>query len=179
MESSEAQFCPNALSRDMTKAFMCFESCVGGPRAEPPHEGGSIERSNSPQREPTDSKPLRISTGNWGCGVFGGNRFLKFLQQLCAVSQANAGRTETRLRLDFSTFGDAVFEADLRGLLSALEGSNMTVGQLCKMAAEFGERQSRWPARASIRARSDDRQFLEWVHDRLRGREKRSNCALM
>ena len=27
-----------------------------------------------------------IVTGNWGCGVFGGNPVFKFLQQVCAAS---------------------------------------------------------------------------------------------
>ena len=41
-----------------------------------------------------------ISTGNWGCGVFGGNHELKFIQQWIAASFAGVER------LDYYTFGD-------------------------------------------------------------------------
>ena len=41
-----------------------------------------------------------IATGNWGCGVFGGNHELKFIQQWIAASFAGVER------LDYYTFGD-------------------------------------------------------------------------
>ena len=41
-----------------------------------------------------------IATGNWGCGVFGGNHELKFIQQWIAASFAGIER------LDYYTFGD-------------------------------------------------------------------------
>ena len=41
-----------------------------------------------------------ISTGNWGCGAFGGNHELKFIQQWIAASFAGIDR------LDYYTFGD-------------------------------------------------------------------------
>ena len=41
-----------------------------------------------------------IATGNWGCGVFGGNHELKFIQQWIAASLAKLER------LDYYTFGD-------------------------------------------------------------------------
>ena len=40
-----------------------------------------------------------ISTGNWGCGVFGGNHILKFYQQWLAATLAGIQR------LDYYTFG--------------------------------------------------------------------------
>ena len=44
--------------------------------------------------------PKTIATGNWGCGVFGGNHELKFIQQWIAASLAKLDR------LDYYTFGD-------------------------------------------------------------------------
>ena len=41
-----------------------------------------------------------ISTGNWGCGAFGGNHELKFFEQWIAASYAGVKR------LDYYTFGD-------------------------------------------------------------------------
>ena len=40
-----------------------------------------------------------IATGNWGCGVFGGNHELKFLEQWIAASLTGVKR------LDYYTFG--------------------------------------------------------------------------
>jgi poly(ADP-ribose) glycohydrolase len=53
-------FSPEAVLRDLDKAWLGFTSCRG--------------RS--------------VSTGHWGCGAFGGNRAQKFLQQSCAAAAA-------------------------------------------------------------------------------------------
>ena len=45
-----------------------------------------------------------IGTGNWGCGAFGGNHELKFLQQWIAASYAGVKR------LDYFTFSNAKME---------------------------------------------------------------------
>jgi poly(ADP-ribose) glycohydrolase len=57
-----------------------------------------------------------VATGHWGCGAFGNDHVLKFLQQWLAASEAGA------VRLDYHTFGDArgvdamaVLAAGLRG----------------------------------------------------------------
>jgi poly(ADP-ribose) glycohydrolase len=44
---------------------------------------------------------MPIATGNWGCGVFGGDIFLKALLQSLAATVAD------RPRLDYYTVGDA------------------------------------------------------------------------
>ena len=41
----------------------------------------------------------KISTGNWGCGMFKGDFVMKFIQQLMAASEAKKS-------LDYSTYGD-------------------------------------------------------------------------
>ena len=41
-----------------------------------------------------------VATGNWGCGAFGNDHVLKFLQQWLAASEAGVAR------LDYHTFGD-------------------------------------------------------------------------
>ena len=38
------------------------------------------------QRTPSQLKNCPIATGNWGCGVFGGDSVLKFLLQWVAAS---------------------------------------------------------------------------------------------
>ena len=51
-----SQFTASLLSRDIVKPWLCFGAC---------REGAGT-----------------ISSVNWGCGIFGGNRFLKFIQQV-------------------------------------------------------------------------------------------------
>jgi len=47
--------------------------------------------------------PIKASTGNWGCGAFGGDHSLKFLQQICAAAM-------TGIRLDYSAFKNVELE---------------------------------------------------------------------
>jgi hypothetical protein len=42
-----------------------------------------------------------LATGNWGCGAFGNDHALKFLQQWLAASEARIGR------MFYHSFGDA------------------------------------------------------------------------
>jgi len=64
-----------------------------------------------------------IATGNWGCGAFGGNLHLKFLQQLISSSQANRG-------MIYCTFDDAQLKDELKEFSETLVNHNITVGQL-------------------------------------------------
>lgn len=56
------------------------------------------------------SSPI-ISTGNWGCGAFGGNPTLKFLQQILAAQWAQ----KTKVR--YSTFGNQKQKAEFQSLI--------------------------------------------------------------
>lgn len=71
----EVQFCPTMIFRELVK----FSTAVQDPES---HLGLKI-----------------IATGNWGCGVFGGNVWLKFLIQMVACIFCG-------MRLNFSCFGD-------------------------------------------------------------------------
>ncbi|KAI8839257.1 hypothetical protein BC829DRAFT_404047 [Chytridium lagenaria] len=73
-------------TRDMSKAFIAFKAMRGIP----------------------------IVTGHWGCGIFGGNKVHKFLQQLCAASEAACER------LDYSVFHDEELAALLERLLTRI-----------------------------------------------------------
>jgi len=53
---------------------------------------------------------MPIATGNWGCGVFGGDIFLKALLQSLAATVAD------RPRLDYYTVGDAGLTDQIRGM---------------------------------------------------------------
>jgi poly(ADP-ribose) glycohydrolase len=62
----EYQYLPSWIERDLGKAAIAF---AGSPLC-------SLASANSGA----------VATGNWGCGAFGGDLELKFLQQLCAAS---------------------------------------------------------------------------------------------
>ena len=62
-----------------------------------------------------------VATGNWGCGAFGNDHVLKFLQQWLAASDAGAAR------LDYHTFGDPRGAGEMAALAAGLSGR--TVGE--------------------------------------------------
>jgi hypothetical protein len=61
---------------------------------------------------PSDRRP-RISTGNWGCGAFGGDPALKFVQQVVAAALAGVD-------LQFSAFCNEDLAARIDRLLTAI-----------------------------------------------------------
>lgn len=95
-------FTPASVTRDLNKVWLGFTSCRG--------------RS--------------ISTGHWGCGVFGGNRVAKFLQQCCAAALADVS-------LDYSTFGDDDTARALGDLFATLSKSGATVGALVRAMSSY------------------------------------------
>jgi hypothetical protein len=65
-----------------------------------------------------------------GCGIFGGDKAFKFLQQLCAASVA-------KVDLDYSCFKDNTSFAQLQALFKLVQKSNPSVAQLCIWMTEF------------------------------------------
>ena len=70
-----------------------------------------------------------ISTGNWGCGTFGGNPRIKCLVQVLAASIAGVRK------LDFYTFGEKDLAADFESALKMMKGQ--TVGWVWERIKEF------------------------------------------
>eukprot|EP01119_Soliformovum_irregulare_P020006 TRINITY_DN6430_c0_g1_i2.p1 TRINITY_DN6430_c0_g1~~TRINITY_DN6430_c0_g1_i2.p1 ORF type:complete len:314 (+),score=80.02 TRINITY_DN6430_c0_g1_i2:542-1483(+) len=99
--SPATQFGEKMFFRDLNKAFIAFTI----------HD------------EKLQDSP--IVTGNWGCGAFGGDRQLKFLQQLIAASQAHRP-------LEYYTFGQKDITEDIDKFMKELAGMNVTVGDLVK-----------------------------------------------
>ncbi|KAK0421174.1 hypothetical protein QR680_015095 [Steinernema hermaphroditum] len=71
-----------------------------------------------------DSLNRPIATGNWGCGIFKGDRQLKSLIQLIAAS------AQKRRALYYCTFGDEEFTRNLKGIYEILSTKNVSVGTL-------------------------------------------------
>ena len=91
-----AHFEPHSMLRDIGKAYAAFAALAPAAPA-------------APARPDAPAAPAVVSTGRWGCGVFGGTPSHKFMQQLIAARLAG-------VPLEFSTFGtpdgcDAVLAA--------------------------------------------------------------------
>eukprot|EP00397_Hematodinium_sp_SG-2012_P026033 GEMP01027239.1.p1 GENE.GEMP01027239.1~~GEMP01027239.1.p1 ORF type:complete len:465 (+),score=83.53 GEMP01027239.1:118-1512(+) len=82
------------------------------------------------------NSPGPISTGKWGCGVFGGNMEHKFLQQVIAASIAAKD-------LRFSTFSNAQDRERLQ-LLGTLVASKCTVGALYQLLPNTAPADGDW-----------------------------------
>jgi poly(ADP-ribose) glycohydrolase len=72
-----------------------------------------------------------ISTGNWGCGVFGGDPLLKFLQQLMAASAA--GTTH----LFYSTFQNPHLLQEASALYQSLTQRGASVADVWTLITNF------------------------------------------
>ncbi len=92
-----SHFSAACVERDLNKVWLGFTSCRG----------------------------KTVSTGHWGCGVFGGNRVAKFLQQCCAAVVADVS-------LEYSTFGDDDTASALQWLLAKLGAARATVGAVVR-----------------------------------------------
>ena len=73
---------------------------------------------------------MAVATGNWGCGAFGGNPYLKSLIQLMAAA-------ETGRDVAYFTFGDEKLRDDLNDMHKLLTDRNVTVGQLYQIICDF------------------------------------------
>lgn len=88
--------------RDIAKAYVGFAAC---------------------------SRPT-ISTGKWGCGVFGGDTSHKFLQQLAAAQVA--GR-----ELHYSSYGNREEQARYQELAALVAARRPTLGWLLERMTEY------------------------------------------
>jgi hypothetical protein len=64
-----------------------------------------------------------VSTGNWGCGVFGCDPAIKFTQQYLVARIC-------RIKLDYSTFGNSELEAHLKNLYQMY--NTMSISEILK-----------------------------------------------
>lgn len=122
----EDQFTKTNVLRDTVKAIAGFAPPFG----ELSRKGGGVPA---------------ISTGKWGCGAFGGDLWLKFIQQLIA-----AGHTHRALH--FSAFGHQEEVAELGELLAAIKARTPRVCDLWRVLEDFsGTTQEAF--RAHVKAR--------------------------
>lgn len=105
--------------RELNKAYCAF--C----RLEPGHIVGDGEESNCANSPGHKTGLHAVATGNWGCGAFGGDPYLKTLIQLMAAA-------ETGRDMAYFTFGDIQLARDIYDMHSHLTETGVTVGDLCR-----------------------------------------------
>ncbi|XP_013633340.1 PREDICTED: probable poly(ADP-ribose) glycohydrolase 2 [Brassica oleracea var. oleracea] len=111
------QYKPDGLLREVNKAFTGYlHQCK--------HQAGTLPSSASGSQVVEcserlcidhEEKKIGVATGNWGCGVFGGDPEVKIMLQWLTISQSG------RPFMSYYTFG-----------LQALQKVNQVVNQVCK-----------------------------------------------
>nr|XP_046234105.1 poly(ADP-ribose) glycohydrolase isoform X2 [Scatophagus argus]XP_046234107.1 poly(ADP-ribose) glycohydrolase isoform X2 [Scatophagus argus]XP_046234108.1 poly(ADP-ribose) glycohydrolase isoform X2 [Scatophagus argus]XP_046234109.1 poly(ADP-ribose) glycohydrolase isoform X2 [Scatophagus argus] len=101
------QFRPEKINRELNKAYCGF--------ARP-----ESQRENL----------AAVATGNWGCGVFGGDTRLKALLQMLAA--AEAGRD-----VAYFTFGDSQLMTDVHNMHCFLTRRKISVGQVYDLLEQY------------------------------------------
>eukprot|EP00386_Alphamonas_edax_P002143 GDKI01006436.1.p1 GENE.GDKI01006436.1~~GDKI01006436.1.p1 ORF type:complete len:480 (-),score=117.30 GDKI01006436.1:329-1768(-) len=129
-----AHFTPYNVTRDLNKAAMAFEACT--------------KKETAGKETAGDTGPVRVATGHWGCGIFGGDKTAKFLQQVCAARVVG-------VCLDYSTFNDEPTKRSFEDLLARLAAKRVTVGQIYTWLIQGG------------RVVTDDLPFSEYVKRQL------------
>ncbi|XP_053270156.1 poly(ADP-ribose) glycohydrolase isoform X1 [Pleuronectes platessa] len=101
------QFRPEKIDRELNKAYCGF--------ARPEEQSQNLSA---------------VATGNWGCGVFGGDTRLKALLQMLAA--AEAGRD-----VAYFTFGDSQLMTDVHNMHSFLTEHNISVGEVYDLLGQY------------------------------------------
>ncbi|KAM9424270.1 poly(ADP-ribose) glycohydrolase [Pholidichthys leucotaenia] len=123
------QFRPDKINRELNKAYCGFA------------------------RPEEDSQNLSaVATGNWGCGVFGGDTRLKALLQMLAA--AEAGRD-----VAYFTFGDSQLMTDVHNMHSFLTQRNISVGEVYSLLEQYYSSVCR-----SCLARRPDVSLYSFIH---------------
>lgn len=100
---SKCQFEEKFILRELNKAYVAFDT-----------------KSNSTQ----------IATGNWGCGVFNGDKYLKSIIQLMAASMVGKD-------ILYCTFKDTIFAEHLTKFYNYLVIKEITIGNLWKIINSY------------------------------------------
>ncbi|CAH2059872.1 unnamed protein product [Thlaspi arvense] len=146
------QYKPDALLREVNKAFSGYlHQCkyqIDGPETKytHPEASSSVRISSATARQVVESsqrlcidheEKIGVATGNWGCGVFGGDPELKIMLQWLAISQAR------RPFMSYYTFGLQALR-NVNQVMEKVASQKLTVGDLWSKLVEYSsERLSR------------------------------------
>eukprot|EP00586_Coscinodiscus_wailesii_P000858 CAMPEP_0172490076 /NCGR_PEP_ID=MMETSP1066-20121228/20436_1 /TAXON_ID=671091 /ORGANISM="Coscinodiscus wailesii, Strain CCMP2513" /LENGTH=377 /DNA_ID=CAMNT_0013258381 /DNA_START=288 /DNA_END=1421 /DNA_ORIENTATION=+ len=126
----DAVFCnhysPENQLRDVRKAYLGFSSCLD-----------TVKQGEEEDQQGKCREHIVISTGQWGCGAFGGNPEHKFLQQAIAI-----GLCGGKVSLRFSSFRDAKLARRLQSLWDFITTNNLTPRQIYEACNNMKETQN-------------------------------------
>lgn len=150
------QYDRHQLERELNKALVGFFPA----RVTLPDVNGIMS-------DTTDTvNQMGLCTGNWGCGVFGGDLHLKAIIQLLAASQA------CRPCMHYLTFGDSTLARDFGAVVDRLRAANCNVGELVKVLTRFAPR--KWPHRAPFLGQTGYyADLFSFIHAKLDKHEQR------
>lgn len=114
---NNSQFQIKFIDRDLNKAYLGFTGLDNIFKYKTNSNGSALDFN-------------KISTGNWGCGAFGGDFQLKFIQQIMAAHIA-------KKNLDYSTFGDEEKCKKLRVLYEKIKEQKWTVKDLYEFLTKY------------------------------------------
>lgn len=89
--------------RDTKKAYIAWKATLDWHR-----QSHGVQHDVEKQH-----KPIQISTGQWGCGMFGGIVAHKYLQQVIAAQLVNYGCVDGNAQLFFSSFNNIALKEAL------------------------------------------------------------------
>jgi len=107
------QFTRASVKRDLNKAYCGF-----------------VEKNRKAELSEHPTLLDAVATGNWGCGAFGGNKCLKFLQQLMAAAEAQR-------EIHYYTFRDYKLAEEFRDIYRILLNNSVTVGDLFGILMQY------------------------------------------
>ncbi|XP_048609980.1 probable poly(ADP-ribose) glycohydrolase 2 isoform X2 [Brassica napus] len=133
------QYKPDGLLREVNKAFTGYlHQCK--------HQAGTLPSSASGSQVVEcserlcidhEEKKIGVATGNWGCGVFGGDPEVKIMLQWLAISQSG------RPFMSYYTFGLQALQ-NVNQVVERIGLQEMNVGELWSKLVEYStERFSR------------------------------------
>ncbi|KAL0740706.1 hypothetical protein Bca4012_082219 [Brassica carinata] len=123
------QYKPDGLLREVNKAFTGYlHQCK--------HQVVSLSSSSASATHVVEcSEKIGVATGNWGCGVFGGDPEVKIMLQWLAISQSG------RPFLSYYTFGLQALQ-NVNQVVERISLQEMNVGELWSKLVEYSAERS-------------------------------------
>ena len=159
---SAKQYTLKNIQRELNKAYCAFHRIEPGAR----HDEDSTTATTPAKEATADASPSTssrdgyrlpaVATGNWGCGAFGGDPYLKSLIQLMAAAEAERD-------VAYFTFGDRQLAQDIHRMHDYLVENEVTVGDLWRFFRDIDRRaMDRNYDKRELKGRGLFGQLMQW-----------------
>ncbi|XP_016971814.1 poly(ADP-ribose) glycohydrolase [Drosophila rhopaloa] len=108
-----------------------------------------------------DMPPPGVATGNWGCGAFGGDSYLKALLQLMVCAQL--GRP-----LAYYTFGNTEFRDDFHDIWLLFRSQETTVQQLWGILRSYSKLMKEKSSKEPREQKATKKKLYEFIKEELK-----------